>query len=220
MDDDSRVRRWETRTAYPLALASLVFLGTYAAHVLVPSWPPLVHLVLRSLQAAAWGFFVLDYAVRWRFSGEGWRFVPRHWLDTVVVVLPLMRPVRIMNAYDRMERLRGASRLPLHGRVMVYAGVSALLLGFAGALTVYDHERTAPHATILTFGDSVWFTCSTLATVGYGDVTPVTAWGRTAAVALMICGLGLLGAVTGSFSSLLVQRFARGDEDAQGPPGK
>jgi voltage-gated potassium channel len=38
------------------------------------------------------------------------------------------------------------------------------------------------------------------------------------AVAMMVCGLALLGAVTGSFSSWLLQVFSReGDEK---PPGR
>jgi voltage-gated potassium channel len=53
-------------------------------------------------------------------------------------------------------------------------------------------------------------------TVGYGDVTPVTPGGRTIAVVLMFLGLALLGAVTGSFSSWLLQVFTR--EDEQPPP--
>jgi voltage-gated potassium channel len=39
----------------------------------------------------------------------------------------------------------------------------------------------------------------------------VTVVGRLIAVGLMGCGLALLGAVTGSFSSWLVQTFARGE---------
>ncbi|MEU0333699.1 ion channel [Streptomyces sp. NPDC006193] len=220
MDDDSRTQRWERWAALPLAGASLLYLACYAVHVLAPALPRPVHLALRSLQLATWALFVADYGVRWRLSGTGWRFVPRHWLDTVVVLLPLMRPVRLVRTYEAVERRRGRPRLPLQARVIVYAGLSAVLLGFAGALAVYQQERTAPHATIRTFGDSVWWTCATLATVGYGDVAPVTPWGRTVAVGLMACGLALLGAVTGSFSSLLLQRFAReGDRDAAGPPG-
>ena len=60
---------------------------------------------------------------------------------------------------------------------------------------------------------------ATLATVGYGDVVPVTVPGRLIAVVLMGCGLALLGAVTGSFSSYLMQRFARAGDDV-GPPGR
>jgi voltage-gated potassium channel len=220
VDDDSRTQRWQRRTDLPLALASLVYLASYAVHVLAPGLPEPVRLALRSLQLLSWVLFGVDYAVRWRLSGMGLRFVPLHWLDTVVVLLPLMRPVRIVKTYETVERRHGRPRLPLQARVIVYAGMSAVLLGFAGALAVYQQEHTAPNATIRTFGDSVWWTCSTLATVGYGDVTPVTPWGRTIAVGLMACGLALLGAVTGSFSSLLLQRFARGVEDEEGPSGK
>jgi voltage-gated potassium channel len=222
VDADSRTRRWESRTGLPLALASLIYLAAYAVHVLAPGLPGPVRLALRSLQLLAWVLFVIDYGVRWRLSGTGLRFVRRHWLDTVVVLLPLMRPVRMVKTYETVERRHDRSRLPLHARVIAYAGLSALLLGFAGALAVYQQEHGAPHATIRSFGDSVWWTCATLATVGYGDVAPVTPWGRTIAVGLMGCGLALLGAVTGSFSSLLLQRFSlAGDEggNGEGPPG-
>lgn len=222
MDDDSRVRRWERwegHAALPLGIASLVYLAGYATHVLVRGLPPAMDDVLRVIIGAAWAVFVVDYAVHWRLSGRGLGFVTRHWLDTLVMLLPLLWPVRIVRLYDVLRRRRGGARLALHARVMLYAGLSAALLGFSGALAVYQAERGAPHATIRTFGDSVWWTCETLTTVGYGDVTPVTALGRVIAVGMMACGLALLGVITGSFSSLLLQRFARGT-DEEGPPGR
>jgi voltage-gated potassium channel len=223
--EDSRKLRWEERTDIPLAIASLVFLGAYAVHVLARTLPETVHVTLLSLAYTCWALFALDYAVRWRLSGQGPRFVRRHLLDTAVVLLPLLRPVRIVHTYETVERRHGHRRLSLHARVMAYTSLSAGLLGFAGALSVYHQERGAPHATIRTFGDAVWWTCSTLTTVGYGDVAPVTFWGRLIAVGLMLCGVALLGAATRSFSSLLLQRFARGEdgpglpEDGEGPPG-
>ncbi|MEU8029982.1 potassium channel family protein [Streptomyces sp. NPDC049099] len=221
MDDDSttqRWERWEGRAAVPLGVASFVYLAGYAAHVLARDLPPALDDVLRVIIAAAWAVFVVDYAMHWRLSGRGPGFVTRHWLDTLVVLLPLLWPLRIVRLYDVVQRRRGAARLALHARVMLYASLSAVLLGFSGALAVYQAERAAPHATIRTFGDSVWWTCATLTTVGYGDMAPVTALGRVLAVGLMACGLALLGAITGSFSSLLLQRFARGT-DEEGPPG-
>ena len=82
---------------------------------------------------------------------------------------------------------------------------------------MYHDEHNAPDATIRTFGDAVWWTCSTLTTVGYGDVAPVTPRGRLVAVGLMVGGLALLGAVTGSFSSWLLQTFTL--EEEKKPPG-
>jgi voltage-gated potassium channel len=217
MDDDSPLARWEQRTGLLLALASLVFLASYAVLVLGHGLPAAARDACLAAMLAAWAVFGVDYAVRWRLSGQRLRFVRSHWLDAVVLVLPLLRPLRVVKAYEAVQRRHGQPRLSLHARVVVYAGLSATLIGFAGALAVYQAEHAAPHATIQTFGDSVWWTCSTLSTVGYGDVTPVTPKGRAIAVGLMAGGLALLGAVTGSFSSWLLQVFAReGDER---PPG-
>ncbi|MEU9138056.1 potassium channel family protein [Streptomyces sp. NPDC048404] len=217
MDDDSPMTRWERRTEVPLAVASLLFLAAYAVHVLAHGLPQGGRDVCLAVIAVAWAAFLVDYVVLWRLSGQGPRFVRTHLLDTVVLVLPLLRPLRVVKLYDSVLRRRGEPRLPLYARVIFYASIAVLLLGFSGALAVYQAEYQAPHATIVTFGDSVWWAASTLATVGYGDVTPVTPRGRTIAVAMMVCGLALLGAVTGSFSSWLLQLFSReGDEK---PPG-
>ncbi|MFJ9827876.1 potassium channel family protein [Streptomyces sp. NPDC101160] len=217
-----RQERWDRRMETPLAVSSLVYLGAYAIRVLAHDLPDVWRDICLALTFAAWTVFVVDYGVRLRLSGlTPWRFVRRHFLDTVVLLLPLLRPLRVVRVYDKMQRRHDQPRLTLYARVMAYAGLSTGLIGFAGSLAVYQAEYGAPGATIRTFGDSVWWTCATLATVGYGDVTPVTPWGRVIAVGLMACGLALLGAVTGSFSSWLVQVFTREDEreDGKRPPG-
>lgn len=213
MDDDSRMLRWERRTEIPLALGSLVFLGSYAALVLGQELPDAWRDLCLAVTCGTWSLFVVDYLVRWRVSGQHLGFVHRHLLDTMVVILPLLRPLRIVKTYDAVQRRHGQPRLPLPLRVMAYASLSSLLLGFSGSLAVLQQERGAPGATIKTFGDSVWWTAATLSTVGYGDVAPVTPMGRTIAVGMMACGLALLGAVTGSFSSWLLQVFARGNDE-------
>jgi voltage-gated potassium channel len=213
------VTRWEHRAEIPLALASLLYLASYAVRVLGHGLPAVWRDTCLAVTLAAWALFAVDYAVRWRLSGEGPGFVRTHWLDTVVLALPLLRPVRIVRVYEAVQRHHGEPTLSLHARVITYATLSVTLLGFAGALAVYQQEHAAPDASIRTFGDSVWWTCSTLATVGYGDVAPVTPLGRIIAVGLMACGLALLGAVTGSFSSWLIQVFSRGRGDEGRPPG-
>jgi voltage-gated potassium channel len=217
MDDDSRKARWEQRTEVPLAVASLVFLAAYAVRILAHSLPDTWQDLCLAVLFAAWALFAVDYAVRWRMSGQRLRFVRTHWLDTLVLLLPLLRPLRVVRVYEAVQRRHGQPRLALHARVIVYAGLSTVLLGFAGALSVYHEEHAAPGATIKTFGDAVWWTCATFATVGYGDVAPVTALGRLIAVGMMAIGLALLGAVTGTFASWLLQVFTR--EDDGRPPG-
>ncbi|MFE1381119.1 potassium channel family protein [Streptomyces sp. NPDC058740] len=214
--------RWDSRMETPLTVTALVYLAAYAVRVLGHHLPDAVKDLCLALTLTAWAIFLVDYVVRVRLSGLGLlRFVRHHFLDTMVLILPLLRPLRIVSVYDRVQRRRDKPRLTLYARVMTYAGMTAGLLGFAGALTVYHFEYGAPGASIRTFGDSVWWACATLATVGYGDMTPVTPMGRVTAVGIMGCGVALLGAVTGSFSSWLIQAFTREDEreDGRRPPG-
>lgn len=224
MDEDSRTLRWEQLAEVPLFLASLAFLAGYAIHVLAQNIDAVWRDLCFAVMLTAWVLFAVDFAVRWRLSGQRLRYVRTHWLDGLVVLLPLLRPLRIVKLSETVQRRRGEPRFTLHARVIAYAGLSTGLLGFSGALAVYDQERGAPGATMKTFGDALWWTCETLTTVGYGDVTPVTSAGRLIAVGMMACGLALLGAVTGSFSSWLIQVFSREDGTAsipgpQGPQG-
>ncbi|MFE1881432.1 potassium channel family protein [Streptomyces diastatochromogenes] len=219
MDDDSPEARWGHRTEIPLFAASLVFLTVYAIRVLATGLAPFWRDLCAFVMLALWAAFAVDYLIRWRLSGQRFlRFVTAHFLLTVVVVLPLLRPLRIVPLYDAIQRRQGEPRLSLYARVSAYASLSTLLLGFSGALAVYQQERGAPGATMKTFGDAVWWAASTLTTVGYGDITPVTRLGRVIATGMMACGVGLLGAVTGSFSSWVMQTFTR--EGEAGPPGK
>ncbi|WP_037860068.1 potassium channel family protein [Streptomyces sp. NRRL S-340] len=213
MDGDGPVTRRERRVDAPLAVAS-----PYAVLVPGKSLPRAPADGCRAVPAASWAVFAVGHGVHRRLSSQGVRFVRRRRPDTLAVPLPLLRPVRILRVYDAVRRRRGRTRCPLQARVMLYAGLSALLPGLAGSLTVYGPEHRAPRATIRTFGESVWGTCSTPAAVGHGDVTPVTSAGRLVAVVLMGCGPALPGAATGAFSSGPTQRPAQPGEERR-PPG-
>ncbi|WP_443053606.1 potassium channel family protein [Streptomyces sp. NBC_00285] len=190
----------------------MAFLAGYALRVLADGLADGLLDLCLAVTLAAWALFAVDYAVRRRLSGQRQRFVRTHVLDTLVLLLPLLRPLRVVKVYEAVQRRRGRPRLALHARVSVYAGLSTLLLGFTGALAVYQQERHAPGTTMHTFGDAVWWTCATLATVGYGDVVPVTPLGRLIAVGVMMIGLALLGAVTGRTT-----KGPRGTELPEGP---
>jgi voltage-gated potassium channel len=162
-----RLSAWEQRTELPLFVVALVFLAGYSACVLAHGAPGAFRDLALAVTLAAWAVFAADFAVRLALSGEGWRFPRTHWLDTLVLLLPLLRPLRLVKIYSTVQRRRTDQPwLSLYARVMTYAGLSALLLGFAAALAVYQAERGAPGATIRTFGDSVWWAASAITTVG------------------------------------------------------
>ena len=74
-----------------------------------------------------------------------------------------------------------------------------------GALAILDAER-GNSGPIQSFGDAVWRALTTISTIGYGDMYPVTLLGRFVAVGLMVCGIGVLGVVTAVFAFLAGRR--------------
>lgn len=54
-----------------------------------------------------------------------------------------------------------------------------------------------------------------MTTVGYGDVYPVTAIGRVIAALVMLGGVALLGTVTATMASWIVERVSSRDEQSQ-----
>jgi voltage-gated potassium channel len=103
----------------------------------------------------------------------------------------------------------------LRGRVGIYVAGGASLLAFCAALAVLDAERSSPDANISDFGDAIWWAVSTMTTVGYGDHYPVTPGGRLVAFGLMIGGIALLGTVTATLASWLVETVAAEKEQAE-----
>jgi voltage-gated potassium channel len=58
------------------------------------------------------------------------------------------------------------------------------------------------------YGDGIWWAIVTATTVGYGDISPSTLWGRIIAVLLMLVGIGLVSTLAASITSYFVQQTA------------
>lgn len=72
-----------------------------------------------------------------------------------------------------------------------------VLIGSVG-ITCFEKDTT--------FSNAVWWSFVTLATVGYGDIAPVTWPGKTIGVFMMFFGIGLLGLFTATVASIFVDR--------------
>ena len=61
----------------------------------------------------------------------------------------------------------------------------------------------------------MWWACTTITTVGYGDFEPITPLGRLIAVLLMVGGIALIGMVTATVATWIIQRVAEQDSAHQ-----
>jgi voltage-gated potassium channel len=81
------------------------------------------------------------------------------------------------------------------------------------SLPVLDAERANPEANITGLGDAIWWAAATMTTVGYGDRYPTTGVGRLAAVGLMVGGIAVLGVVTATLASWLVEQVKTSEQE-------
>jgi voltage-gated potassium channel len=198
-------QRYRDLADWPLTLTALIFLAAYASQVIgriegsAAFW-------LEAVMWATWGIFAVDYLANlWLAPDRGSWFV-RNLHELLIVALPFFRPLRLLRLVTLLSVLHRTLGDTLRGRVVTYVVGSATMLVFVGALAVLDVEQSAPEAKILTFGDALWWAITTITTVGYGDMYPVTPLGRMVAAALMMSGIAVLGVVTASIASWLVQR--------------
>ncbi len=194
---------------WPLMATAVVFLLAFAAPIAFPDEPEWITRLCEHVVTAAWVVFALDYFVRLVMATNKWLFVRTNLLDLAVVVLPFLRPLRLVRLLALLSVLNRAGTRSLRGRVVAYTAAAAVLLIIIGALAMTDAERNAPDATITNLGDGFWWATTTITTVGYGDTYPVTVTGRFIATGLMVGGIAVLGVVTATIASWLVQRVSQ-----------
>ena len=60
---------------------------------------------------------------------------------------------------------------------------------------------------VTTYEDSLWYVIQTITTVGYGDVVPITQWGRLIGVIAMISAIGISSLLTAATTSSLMDKL-------------
>lgn len=192
--------------------AALIFLVGYAWPILDPEISATWFSVCVITSWAAWAMFATDYAVRFGLSNNRKAFVRSNLLDLAVVVLPLLRPLRILRLVTLLTVLNRNAGSSFRGRVAVYMAGASTAVIFVASLAILQAERGTEGANIQTFGDAAWWAITTVTTVGYGDQYPVTTEGRFIAVALMLSGIALIGVITATFASWLIERVEEVEE--------
>lgn len=215
---EQREAAWERRTEWPLLVAALAFLAAYAIPILHPNLPHWLNRLCWWTTWLTWLLFVADFVVRIGLADNRRAYVLRHWLDVIVIALPMLRPLRLLRLIPLLSVINRRAVRRLHGRVATYVVGGALVVAFVSALAELSVERHAPHATIVTFGDALWWAVTTMTTVGYGDTYPVTDLGRVVGAAVMIAGVALLGTVTATFPRGWWTGWPRSGRSRRTPP--
>jgi voltage-gated potassium channel len=150
---------------------------------------------------AIWAVFIIDYAVQLSLASDKRGFLRREWLTLLFVVYPFFRPVRAVRGV-LFIRQASTKKKSLVKSLPAILGSMAVLLVIIAAAAVLNAGRFAPHATITTPSDALWWA-----------ITALTNEGRIIAAFLLIFGLGLLTSMTGYVASWVLHQFSVAREE-------
>ena len=94
-------------------------------------------------------------------------------------------------------------------RGLWYSLVLCLVIMMVGGVGFWALEPT-----VTSLQDGLWLAFTTAATVGYGDVVPLTQAGRAFAVLMVLLGLSVLSLVTASLAAIFVEREVQDEVEA------
>jgi voltage-gated potassium channel len=148
---------WQKASEWPLTISALAFLAAYAIPIINPDIPPAAAHACEVIVWATWVLFGLDFIVRVVLADHRPRYILRHWLDVLIIALPLLRGLRLLRLASLLAVLNRHAASGLRGKVAIYVIGGSSLLAFCAALAVLDAERRSSEANIIDFGDAMWW---------------------------------------------------------------
>lgn len=186
-----------------MIVLSVLFLVGYSTIILDPTLSGTALTWVLTGMIVIWIMFIFEYVMAFIRARQGWRFIPKHWLISLSILLPVVRPFLLLRYLNQLKFFQRGTGNAVRARIIITAVSFAALFIYMISLTVLRFERDAPGATIVSFGDSIWWAFVTIATVGYGDMYPITLPGRFFAIILMIGGVAIVGTASALVVSYL-----------------
>lgn len=193
---------------------SVFVLGAVFAET-VTELPPEISRLLQSLDTLICVVFLADFAVRLYRAESKARFLKWGWIDLVSSIPNLdwfrwgrlVRVIRIIRILRALRSTKVIVQTLFRNRArgtLASALFLAIVLMLFASIAILNIE-TDPQSNIKTASDALWWSLSTITTVGYGDRYPITNEGRLVGGVLMVMGIALFGTFTGYLAGLFVE---------------
>ena len=191
--------------------------------------------LFKAIEYVTVGIFCVEYAVRiWtaEFLYPGMREIRARYkflvsfdgivdLLTIVpvfflsgfVIFRMLRVARIFHLFRlnaKYDSFNVITTVLFEKRNQIISSVFiVLILMLASSLCMYSVEHEAQPEVFKNAFSGIWWSMSTLLTVGYGDIYPVTTLGRVMAICIAYLGVGAVAIPTGIISAGFVEQYQR-----------
>jgi len=150
----------------------------------------------------------------WSFDGivDLLTILPFFFLSGFIVfrmlrVVRILRLFRINSQYDSFNVIK---TVLVEKRNQIVSSVFIIIvLMLASSLGMYSAEHSAQPGAFQNAFSGIWWSVSTLLTVGYGDIYPITTVGKIMAIIIAFLGVGVVAIPTGIISAGFVEQYTK-----------
>jgi voltage-gated potassium channel len=122
-------------------------------------------------------------------------------------VARILRLFRINSYYDQLNVI---TEVLVSKKQQLMASVFIILiLMMASSLCMYSVEHDAQPEVFQNAFSGIWWSVSTLLTVGYGDIYPITITGKILGILISFLGVGMVAIPTGIISAGFVEQYQK-----------
>jgi voltage-gated potassium channel len=188
--------------------------------------------LLYMIEVMTVAIFTIEYALRIVASENPFKFVFSFFgLVDLAAILPFyistgldlravrifrfLRLIRILKLFKYNQAINRFHRaLMIAKEELILFGFISIVMLYLSAVGIYYFENAAQPDHFKSVFHSLWWALTTLTTVGYGDMFPITAGGKVFTFFVLIIGLGVVAVPTGLVASALSQ--AREQDEVDG----
>ena len=212
--------------AFQLGLLVFTFLVVGVTTVdTLRALPREVSNVIHMIDTFGCAIFFADFCYRFYRAESKLAFMKWGWIDLIACIpnieilrwgrfVRVLRVIRLLRGVRSVQLLVGAifhQKLRGGGIALVFGVI--LLVAFS-SISILVCETQAD-SNIKTAEDAIWWSVTTITTVGYGDKYPVTTEGRAIGFVLMFSGVGLFGVLSGITASIFMGKQEKDTSDAK-----
>lgn len=204
------------------------------------------YAIFKYIDYVTTALFIVDYIIRWAVAEysskhKGWKAYALYpfrisaiidLLSILPIFLYLAPSLKVLRSW-RVIRLLRVGRLfryydPLQVIIDVFRKKAEVLLTVVCFAVVYilitalimfnvEYESTGDNHFFDTYWDAIYWATCTLTTVGYGDIYPVSAWGRAISMISAVVGIAIIalpsGILTAGYMDEMNERKKKKEEE-------